>query len=562
MAEYLDKVKIETAVKPFKDFDLSCQQLTTSSFMRPSVAYFKEFPKCKIKLNLKSYCRMMPLERPVLGSVQIHNRVFFVPMRVIWSPFNAFITNSPYVTDDGTQILSTVPTVTSLTIQELALIYSAPVTEGAFDFTVSGVNYVFSAKGRFFMKLLRQLGYPFLTDTKDAPQTFSALPFLAFAKVWIDWMFPSQYAMTGIAAGVNQLLMHRDIFSLSTGDLDNIVSLCQWSFYKNDYFTSVWDNPVAPSLGTFDSLSIPDITYPDPSNTNSIVNMMSNGTPQMRQNASSSVTLGTQYTHDSLKVLTNYVKRHQLVGSRVLDRYLADFQVKLDSEVLNRSSYLGTQTFPVQFSDVMSNSDTEGAVLGDYAGKGVAYDGQGNFEFDSDEYGYFMVINEIIPDIAYYQGFDKNVEHLKFTDFFQPEFEALGTQAVKRGELYSLFTSPSAFNDIFGYLPRYAEYKVGRDLITGDFILDSRNLGLMSWSTARDVSSYVGAHSLGFVIGDDALQYQRIFYGSETEEDDKFIFVHRVNIKVAMQMTPLYDTYDFDEKHGQEVIMQMNGTKI
>ena len=594
MAEYLDKVSIQGAVRPFKDFDLSCQQLTTSTFMRPTIPYIKEFPKCKIECNLKSYARLMPLEHPVLGSVQVYNRAFWVPMRVLWHPWSAFITNSPYVNDDGTVVLNSVPNIKVSDLFDIVKSNSVVIDDddAVFDFqSLGGTKYKMNATGRHIFKIFRQLGYPFL-DTANKNRVVSAMPLLAFTKVMLDWYFPSQYANTGVYASAQQVLQIRRVYTLRQHEILTLLAVCVRSFYKNDYFTSCWDSPVSPNLGTYDGITIPDISvigaapsdmgvngdwyHPYASTTGvindiGVSNAASNGTPiadmNIRSSQQNAHRLGmsvSQFGHDSLKALTNYVKRHQLVGSRVLDRYLADFGVRLDSEVLSRSVYIGSQTFPIQFSDVMSNSDTQGAVLGDYAGKGVAYDGSGKFEYVSDEYGYFLIINEIIPDIAYYQGYDRNVDHLGFLDFFQPEFESLGTQAVKVGELNSLFSidENNLLDSIFGYLPRYSEYRIGRDSVTGDFLLNTRNVGLMGWSTVRDVVDYTQAHSLSFLIGNDAAQYQRIFYGDSLDESDNFIFVHRVNIKVAMQMSPQYDTYDFDEKYGDEIIMQANGTKL
>ena len=41
-------------------------------------------------------------------------------------------------------------------------------------------------------------------------------------------------------------------------------------------------------------------------------------------------------------------------------------------------------------------------------------------------------------------------------------------------------------NGVFGYAPRYTfGYKIGHDYLTGDFRLDSRNVGMSSFHTFR-----------------------------------------------------------------------------
>lgn len=99
MAEFVDNVKIQTPVVNYRNFDLSCQQLTTQFFMRTGVAYAKEFPKgSRIRINMKSYCRMQPLVKPVLGSVQVHNRAFSFLSVVFGNPLSIFTLKAPIIT--------------------------------------------------------------------------------------------------------------------------------------------------------------------------------------------------------------------------------------------------------------------------------------------------------------------------------------------------------------------------------------------------------------------------------------------------------------------------------
>lgn len=577
MANFLDKVQIETAVPPLRDFDLSCQQLTTQFFMRPNIAYAKEFAQSKIRCNLKSYARLQPLLKPVLGSVQVHNRAFFVPFRVVWRPWNSFITNSRWTTSSGSQVLNAVPTVTNAVLIKVLNQHSDIVTQSTpgndFDYYY-GVNddkHNFDYVGRHYYKILRQLGYaPQFND--DNQIVYSALPLLCYAKLFLDWYFPAQYSHVGIAAIIDGIMQRDFRFDMSESDLENILSFTAWCYYKNDYFTAAWDMPTSPSVDSASTFIIPDITAlsnggsPDDADYhNSVTNQGGddNILPVISMANTDSI---SQYNIDSLKALNNYLKRHQLVGARPIDRYLADFGVKLNAEQLNRSVYIGSQSFPIQFQDVVSQSDTQDAVLGDYAGKGVAYDGQGNFEYDSDEFGYFIIVNSVEPDIAYCQGLDRNTMHKTTLDFLNNQFEMLGTQAVMQSEAVVAFHdgSETANYDIFGFLPRYSEYKVGRDSITGLFNLESVNGGLMAWSTVRLLQPGQ-SHSLAFMRGDDAWQYARIFYGDVTSPEselDKIFFVHRINIKVAMHARPMYDTYDFDEKYGKEIKVQANGVQL
>lgn len=608
MAKFLDKTQVQTPVKRWRDFDKSCQHLTTTFFMRPTIVYASELPANKTKCNLKSYARLNPMLKPVLGSVQVHNRAFYVPFRTVWPVWDSFITSSPFSTPTGTQVINAVPTINNLIFVKAFTTPSNGLVEAVsagspFDFyvptssTTPSILYKFTPFGRHAMKVLLQLGYRvnFGSVSSDnvvvpAPSLeYSFLPLLCFAKLFLDWMYPAQYAHSGDAGNVDGMFQRNFRYDASESDLMALLNFTAWAYYGNDYFTAAFDTPTAPTAGYDVGMSIPDVSLPISSDNSftfdgRVLNRSSevvfrNGTPYSRgfsSNSSTPVTPPiTQYLSDSLKKLTNWQRRHQLVGARVLDRYLADFGVVPTWEQLKRSQFIGSQSFPIQFQDVMSNSDTiqdngnavTGAQLGAYAGKGVAYDGKGNFEFSSNEFGFFIIVNTVVPDIAYFQGLERHVLHKQLLDFISGEFESLGTQPVLASELYLGFNdgaSNVADDAIFGFLPRYAEYKVGRDKITGLFNYNSVNQGLMAWSTAREVNP-LDRHGIGFLRGDDAWQYARIFYGDVTgpeSELDKFTFVHRINIKVSQQGTPLYDVYEFDESEGEKIQMQVNGAQL
>lgn len=600
MAEYLNKVTIQTPTKKLRDFDLSCQHLTTQTFMRPSIAYAKEFfgskdQGTKIKLNLKTYSRMEPMLRPVLGSMQIRNRVFFVPFRQVWQSFNNFLVDSPVArSTGGAEIPSNVPffklsNLASVIIDNYTVPHTASVGEPDF-LGVNNAPLDLTADGRQAVKILNALGYqlPWHLDAKQYPDlvtyTYSFLPLLCAAKVFIDWYYPAEYAHSGEYINIDGILQRYDSYEASYQDIWSCLSVLQFVFYDNDYFTAQWDTPVSPAPGTFSSMSIDDITYSGFLYSDVNYPRVSNDQNSPNGTALASISLSptpggnyyqfSQFLIDSLKSVTNYQKRHQLVGSRVIDRMLADFGVVTKWEQLKRSYYIGSQVFPVQISDVMSNSDTlsgegsevQGAQLGQYAGKGIAFDGDGNFEFETNEFGMFLVFNSVVPDVTYIYQVDRQVLHKTRLDFYSPEFDGLGVQAISKGEVRFNLTDSK---EVFGFLPMYSDYKSGFDRVTGSYVIRSQMLGLQPWSTYRSLQGMLDAnqgslpsHSIEFNRGSDAAQYCRLFYGYNGEEFDVFYMVHRINIKVSMGASPMYDTYQFDEPEGDVISMQANGAQL
>lgn len=593
MASFLDKIKVNTAMDQRTKFDLGCDHVTTSNWMQFTPVYNKEMvPKEKIDVSVETFTRMLPLNYPTFGRANIHNSAFFVPYRTIFPGWNDFITDAVHINSGNAQaaIVSTVPTFTNATFINafftLNTNYASVITSGTEDYSVIvGSNnavsdYKLTNLGRQIMKIMYSLGYTFKMDINDTTDVYSALPLLSIVKIYCDWYYPSAYAdrqdYQSLLA-LTKLDSTSAAVVLTATQLNTIFSMIGFVNYDSDYFTSAWDNPAAPNSGNFSSFTVKDIS-------NSVttsgrlqsvtVASSGTGTPLMTSDTPPSAVANarpilSQYIVDSLKKLTDYMKRHQLVGAKAIDRYLARFGVQLSDDKMDRSLNLGRQMIQIQIGDVMSTSDTQGAALGDYAGKGLGY-GQGHFDFESDEYGQFVIISSIVPAIGYYQGVDRNVLHTTKLDFWTPEFDNLGTQPILADELYISTDATSGFSSanttIFGWTPRYAEYKVSRDRVTGDFRYNSMNTGDDAWYLMRkfDDNSFQGVqsivHSPDFVQGTDWSQYNRIF-NTGNSNSDAFKMIYHFEVGDYAPMHSLFDTYEFEDK-GHSVVEDVNGVKV
>lgn len=479
-------------------------------------------------------------------------------------------------------------------------------------------GFNFTDLGRRVYKILSSLGYQPIWQITPAGEEniannfkVSALPLLSWFRIMIDWYYASQYVGDSDYLYVKSLLDNivtsgttgtqisyitlRQLFGASSSDniFNGLVN------YDSDYFVSAFDYPNNASVGGIDSNNymIKDINYNNGSNytANPLVlgedfvgsTVRTNGVvPTLKVNGSSNTAGGrvTQYGLDALKALTDYAKRHQLVGARALDRFYARFGKSLDAAKLDRSYYIGGDNIPLQFSDVMSHTDSNGTYLGDYAGKGLAYGSNGNYEYTTDEYGFFVVISSIVPKVGYYQGMDRSVLHLGRLDYWTPEFDQLGNQAISSMELYAPnnanvdnvdneqadFITVSYPDQIFGWTPRYSEYKVGRDKLTGDFRCNSKSAAgdtSSAWHLYRNVGeNFQGAssvvHGRYFVSGYDSGQYNRLFNNDEGSSD-KFYMIHHFDVLSESPMHSLYDTYKFEnEGEAKTVVADVNGVKV
>lgn len=570
-----NKFKIKTAkpaaVNQFNN--LSCDHITTSNFMEVQPVYYRHLTPADetINVNAEAYSRLQPMPIPTMGRAVQNIRAFWVPYRILISSWNTFITD----TYDGLQ--NRLPVLTSLSLEELFLrpqmSFVAPL-ENDYDFVVSTDTvfryYKLTSFGRKVYKILLSLGYDY-TIGSNGQITYNALALLAYFKVINDWYYPSQYVadsplslmLSNIYRGGLSHLTPQLLF-----DAFNYASVVD--MYNPDYFTSAFDNPEGPSVVANNS-----IIFEDPTFGGLPVELSRENTPYINpQQESPSIGLTpkiTEYGLHTLHALSDYMKRHQLAGSRALDRYLARFGVTLSTEKLNRSTYIGVKSSPLQFSAVESMSSTDSATLGDYAGKGQSFI-QDTFTCNpQNEYGMFLVINSFVPQVGYVQGIDRHNLHLSNYDFYTPEFDALGNQAISKLELYNNITktidnSDDVVNQVFGFTPRYSEYKVPRDFLTGDFRV--RSVGadnLQAWHLMRlfDFDDYDEVvHDLDFVSGTDAKQYGRIFYENTENGSDQIHCIFRFHVNLASHQKPLYDVFDFSNVDGHDVVLDTNGVKV
>lgn len=640
-ASYLDKAQVNTAITDNTKLDLGHTHVTTADFMQFNVAMCHEMvPGSKIDVAMESLARLNPMPVPSFGRASIRNRAFFVPFRTIFRGWNDFITDSVHVASDGYNaqvpagMLGSVPTVSSTALlaaftnsvggtatSDHLLWQSAswPTTYTS-DITVSGTKYNFTVIGRQAIKLLESLGYK-LDVTASKAVNFSALPLLAMAKIYCDYYWPQQYTniaeYDGVLAMCN-LDVNAGPQQLTSSQVQAILKICTYVMYDSDYFVSAWDQPNSPNAGNYsgnfklvnlDSFSILNNAIGLPDQQGYVTNNTGAPTADNRiggatapfisplivghNNAGTSGTMPTpisEYLLHSLHALTDYLKRHQLAGSKAADRYLARFGKALPAEKLNRSLYLGSSMQDIQIGDVMSHTnsyndnDEIGTRLGGYAGKGLSY-GNGHFSYDTDEFGYFMVISSIVPAVGYFQGIDRMVMRTNKLDFYTPEFDSLGVQPITAAELYmpqysGHMLSGDAYEQIFGFTPRYADYKQATTMnrVTGNFRLMSINAingeerfnSADSWyldrvfNNAADFNfNYANVvHSPDFISGKmDFTQYHRLFYSTLPETPDNFTIIHNFEIAEQFPGKALWDSYEFEDK-GKKVTVEANGVKL
>ena len=207
-------------------------------------------------------------------------------------------------------------------------------------------------------------------------------------------------------------------------------------------------------------------------------------------------------------------------GARYPEILMSTFGVRPRDSRLQRPECMGRVSFPLQISEVLQTSQgTESSPQGNMSGRGIAY-GRGRYvHIFAEEHCILHAYLSIMPRASYQQGLPKRFTKFDKFDYFWPQFDALGEQAIKDRELFYDFNNDWDDEDTndhsFGYQQRFCEYKSFFNEIHGDF----KTSGLNSWHMGRIFSSAPGLNA-SFVNYEPELDSinQRIFASGSTNK--------------------------------------------
>lgn len=621
---YPNKSKVNVAVANNSKFDLSKTVVTTHDFGRAKAIECRYMvPGDKFNVKVSSFTRLLPMVSPTFGKIDTIQRAFFVPIRALLPQFYDWVSNQPVASPinlDEWQTADIIPStyMKSFVLALLQPNFSQVVTvsegqipaEGEYDFVVdvSGQHGSYSElkdyspdvqpeggyaslltgdvtyfklvdAGRKMYDFLVSLGLNINFDPRYKNVKVSLLPLLAFWKAYVDWVVPSRFVKE-YPVNIKSILRYFTTILSGSGFWDFTIDRSEFkrfeksfmhvplSFYDNDYFTSAWLKPFQQEV------MAQDVVIPNPaSQSNNIINSVETDIDNNIAGASHAPNedLFNYYTIQSLGKLQDYLNRGMLAGSKVQDWLETEFGLRPSTDALNLSTYLGKISDTIMIDDIYSQADTSpsgGQMLGAYAGrakKGTS----GIFKYSAREHGYFIITTEIVPKTSYFQGLTPEFTMLDRLDFFQPEFDNMGVQAISHKEL---FCSPQKYiteghgdvtvldpEAIFGFAPRYANLKTSFDVISGDF-RNRFGAYLKSWYLARDVEKLLsdsvenddGVISLDWATIDKDVQNWENMFSYVDDDIDHFYQIFVIENSASRPMISLEDALNPEHPNGSK----------
>lgn len=506
-------------------FDMSHTVLTTCEMGKLIPVLCTEIvPGDTVSLNTAFYMRMMPTISPIMHNISVYFRTFFVPTRLIWENFEEFISWS----ESDVSERPVVPYVTPQSLKAEAMRLG-----GSDDTINSIIQNYFGTNSLWDYFNLPTFNGVFTSGSSASTwstERIVSLPFRAYQLIWNEYFRDENLqdefnhsisdGPEPVALGTNPNYL-RELFTLRNvaWQKDYFTSALPWlqkgdpvellpnqtysattelkarqnraDLYLYKYDGSAWNNVDGENLGV-KPMSASDAGLKmgqlrSRSNSNDFVN---GGTDvQFDPNditdnitATTNVqSLGSGITINSLRRAARLQEWKEIfarAGSRFKEVILGHFNVLSRDARLQRPEYLGGYSTPVLMQEVLQTSASQEGTLpsaqGNPAGKGFTSSvSPGRIKKNFTEHGYLITLMYVRPQSMYTQGIPRMFSRFDNTEYYWPLFANLGEQEIRNKELYfniSTMQEPGFEpNGIFGYTPRYAEYKDMTDKVNGDF---------------------------------------------------------------------------------------------
>lgn len=492
-------------------------------------------PGDTVKMNTAHVVRMMTPIAPVMDNANLDTYFFFVPYRLIWEHWKAFMgenETAPWIQTTEYEVPQITPP-------------SGGWTEGS---------------------LADYMGYATEVDGYEA----TALPFRAYCLIWNEF-FRSEnlqnpvYISKGDATATGVDITDANYDPVTDTELGAApLKACRYF----DYFSGALPNaqkgpavnvplgqsaPIVASDNVSSSWVYPldtdvegkQVAYYNVNNSGGggLYALNDDGTytqigvqKQIGLEADLSAAVGA--TVNQLRqafAIQRFYEKQALYGSRYIEFIRGHFQVTNPDFRMQRPEYLGGMRTPININQVVQTDATSQQLGGSYVEGVWTWDmtdlsPQGNtaaysltsgrnkdlFTHSFTEHGILMGLAVIRTVHTYQQGMNRQFLRKKFYDFYVPEFANLGNQEIYNMEIYTQGTNKD--KEVFGYQECWADYRYFPDIVTSTMRSNAaQSLDLWHWADNYSQLPTLGdewiQESKNNVARTLAVQNQKQFFG-------------------------------------------------
>lgn len=510
-------------------------------------------PSDKFRISPTMLCKMAPMLAPVMHRVQARVHFFFVPNRLLWNNWETFITGGEAGTETPPPPMLAHPKGNGFTIGSLSDYLGFPAGDNAGAEGVPFSTLPHKAYHLIWNDYFRDqnLQQPFdfgLGDGEDIGlksdgltpnswEDFDKLHHICWRKDYFTSALPSpqrgpevEIGLAGRAPveGFANFGNSNVVFSLlditgSSAPIVNGVNADSLFRSTQEVTSGSQFFPIGTLfkvIQTYPNSTSPDLVKVQPVSYLRGFSRSSTSTPLSADlSQASGVTIAK--LRQAIK-LQEYYELFARAGGRYIESLRSFFGVRPQDSRLQRPEFLGGGIVPIQIGEVLQNSaSTSTSPQANMAGHGIAFGKAANVSKFFTEHGWVIGLLSILPDASYQDGLPRKFSRSTRFDYFWPQFQHIGEQAILNKELYYGHPHPDG---TFGYTPRYAEYRYIPSRVAGDFrtTLNYWHLGRLFGSSYTDVESASPALNSDFVTV-QTRPLNRIF--SVTGDDSNHFYV-------------------------------------
>lgn len=149
------------------------------------------------------------------------------------------------------------------------------------------------------------------------------------------------------------------------------------------------------------------------------------------------------------------------------------FGADISDLTLHRAEFLGGSSQNVSISELVSSAEALDSPQGSLAGRANSFGSSGLIDKFVNDYGFIITLECLSPIEINVGGLSRQLIRDTRFDYFNPKFAELGDMAVTKKEVSAAIPYlgySGAFDDIFGYTPRYMDLKFIPSHVHGDFL--------------------------------------------------------------------------------------------
>lgn len=462
--------------------------------------------------------------------------------------------------------------------------------------------------------IFKALGYDFISYPTDFALThagitsaiqaqghrISAVPFLAYAKIWNDYFCNSYQSDNSVVSEILQNIYLGKNIPAGTGEdfsrYTETTGYCSSELFKtllvelqlpyeSDMYTNAWNNVNDPT-GTMNAglnqttgsgLISPFDGSDGTNGGRSSLVITPNGTSHssVKPVSPSPVNSTAEFTEQGHKVLAafdKFVRRRNLVGSKAIQQIYAMFGIMPNEWGQDYVAKLSEGSNRVSFSAITSTSDTvngaNGSPLGAFAGTGMSgYDI--NFNYKADTHGTIICLAWLNIEPIRMHGMSADVLRINPLDFYHPDFDGKAYRPIPYCEIQGAKSiEADGFNSksIYGYTNIYDDYRNMNDVVCGNFLDDTtRHFAFMRDLT--ETRNSMASFGLAMKPQSEDVQYWHIDgnndltnpFITDASEQDRFWFCVDWNISAQMPILGHEDSFDLDGSGSVGINKNGNG---